>query len=761
MMNLSATLRTRAQGRDTAGAKPRLFDLSADRDRADLERLVTHDPSLRVHDTIVAQLYDFLRAREPFRLPTTDELTAWTGDLLGGRSPTEYGRWVYYPWSNRLVHVLPPVEFRTLRSDRNRYKITGDEQERLRSVRVGIAGLSVGLSVALTMALEGVGGSFRLADFDTLGLSNLNRLRAGVGDFGLNKAVLAARQMLELDPYLDIRIFPDGITEDNLGDFFTAGGPLDLLIEECDDLYAKVRLREEARRLRIPVLMNTSDRGLIDVERFDREPDRPLLHGLIGSLRADELKGLTTKEKIPFILKILDPSRLSPQSQASMVEIKETLETWPQLGSAVTLGGALTTDVARRVLLGQLTHSARFYVDLETLVRDGAEVELAEPQPEERPLLESRQPPPPIPRPSQNGRGGTSVEEMRYVVAHGLLAPSGGNAQPWRFVWKDGHLLAYLDTRRPQLLLDFAYRASYLAFGAVAENMDLAARDLGLRADIEPFPQPDNPLLVFRLGLKQDPSVTPEPELFEQIRLRVTNRRLGQRQPLADQERNALVSAAQFWNADLTLLTAPGLLDGVAVLLGRADRIRFLTEQLHRELMTEMRWTPSEVAATRDGLDISTLELSAADRAALEILANWPTLAYLRRIGGGQALEQPSRNAVAAASAVGLLTAREDGLRGWVQGGRAVQRVWLTASARGLALQPMTVLPYLFAGAEHGGGGLAAAPRRNLAELRREYLRYFPVPAGHAEVMLFRLARAEPPTARSLRRPIEEVVTIE
>src|SRR5262249_24523483 len=161
----------------------------------------------------------------------------------------------------------------------------------------------------------------------------------------------------------------EGITDANLEAFFTAWGPLDLLVEECDDLCAKVRLREEARRRRIPVVMDTSDRGMIDVERFDREPVRPLFHGLAGPIRADQLKGLPAKDKLPFVLKILDPSRLSPQIQASMVEIQETVETWPQLGSAVTLGGGLTTDVARRLLLGQLTRSGRFYVDLEELVQ--------------------------------------------------------------------------------------------------------------------------------------------------------------------------------------------------------------------------------------------------------------------------------------------------------------------------------------------------------------------------------------------------------
>jgi molybdopterin/thiamine biosynthesis adenylyltransferase len=375
-MNLDSRLTALARQHDAAGARPRLFDLATGPDRDDLAALLRHDPPPRVHDTIVAQLHDFIRASEPWSSHGPDQLAARTAELLEGLSPTGYGRWAYYPWSNRLVHVLPRDAFRALRADRNRYKITAPEQERLRSCRVGVVGLSVGQSAVLTMALEGVGGSFRLADFDALGLSNLNRLRAGVADLGLNKAVLAARQMYELDPYLAVEIFPDGVTEGNLEEFFSSGGPLDLLVEECDDLYAKVRLREEAGRRRVPVLMETSDRGLIDVERFDREPGRPPFHGLAGTVRAEDLKGLAAADKVPFALRILDPSRLSPQLRDSLREIGKTVETWPQLGSAVTLGGAVVTDAARRLLLGRLEESGRYYVDLEAVVRDGASVPL-------------------------------------------------------------------------------------------------------------------------------------------------------------------------------------------------------------------------------------------------------------------------------------------------------------------------------------------------------------------------------------------------
>jgi len=351
--------------------QPRLFNLASAADKKTLGQLLDKGLVAYRHDTIAQQLEDFVKANAPSRqFANPADMQKSIDALLGGQAMAEYGTWVYYPWSARLVHVLPKAQFRRLRSDRNRYKITAKEQERLQSKCIGIVGLSVGSSVALTMVLESIGGAFRLADFDALSLSNLNRLRAGVQDLGTNKAVLAARQMFELDPYLDIQIFTQGISDDNVEAFFDQGGPLDLLIEESDDLWAKVRLREVARACRVPVLMDTSDRGLVDIERFDLEPERPLFHGLAAMPLAGSLKGLSFPEKVAFLFKIFDPSQLSAGIRASLPEIKKTIEAWPQLGSAVTLGGGIATDVARRMLLGTLTCSGRFYVDLETLVRD-------------------------------------------------------------------------------------------------------------------------------------------------------------------------------------------------------------------------------------------------------------------------------------------------------------------------------------------------------------------------------------------------------
>ncbi|MFI5666257.1 ThiF family adenylyltransferase [Streptomyces sp. NPDC051704] len=325
-----------------------------------------------VHDRIQEQVEELVRCLAPGGYGTAAALARAVADTTGGR-PEAYGTWAWYPWSGRLVHVLPEADFRLVRSDRNRDKITRAQQQSLFGRRIGVVGLSVGSSAALTCAMEGVGGSFRLADFDRLSLSNLNRLRAGVHELGLEKTVLCARRMYELDPYLDIELHRGGLTEDSIGDFFAVErGGLDLLIEECDTPWVKVAAREHARRLGVPVLMDTNDRGLLDVERFDTEPGRPLFHGLIGDTTSEELRGLDRAGTIRLLLRMVDEQRLSPAMADALPRIGRTLSSWPQLASGVMLGAALATDTARRILLGEPVPSGRYCVDLDVLVPAGS-----------------------------------------------------------------------------------------------------------------------------------------------------------------------------------------------------------------------------------------------------------------------------------------------------------------------------------------------------------------------------------------------------
>ncbi|MGW3521046.1 ThiF family adenylyltransferase [Streptomyces hydrogenans] len=350
-------------------ARPTLLRAAEEDDRAALDGLLTSGAVRERHDRVDEQLAELVRSLRPHDVLTGRRLECAVDEFTGGVELSRYGTWAWYPWSGRLVHVLPRDEFRRVRTDRNRGKIAAAEQQGLLARRIGIVGLSVGNCAALTCAMEGVGGAFRLADFDALSLSNLNRVRGGVHDLGLSKTVLCARQMYEIDPYLDIELWHDGLTEDTIDAFFGAADrPLDLVIEECDTPWVKTVTREHARRHGVPVLMDTNDRGLLDVERFDLEPDRPLFHGRGGDLTAEEVRRLAPADALAYLLRICDESRLSPSMKAALGLIGHTLSSWPQLASGVMLGGALVTDTARRILLGAPVPSGRYCVDLEELV---------------------------------------------------------------------------------------------------------------------------------------------------------------------------------------------------------------------------------------------------------------------------------------------------------------------------------------------------------------------------------------------------------
>ncbi len=348
---------------------PVFFRLAVVGDREKFDDLLASGGIL-LCDEIYSQLKELVKSRNPSKVLTDAEYADLISKQLGGVGIDAYGVWVYYPWAHKVVHLLDKDEFIELRTSRNKYKITVEEQAILSRKIIGIIGLSVGQSIALTIAMERVCGSLRLADFDTLDLSNLNRLRAGVHNIGLKKTVIAAREIAELDPYFNVEIYSDGVTADNIDSFFTANGKLDILIEVCDGLDMKILSRYKAKELHIPVVMDTNDKGMVDVERFDLEPERAVLHGLADGLNPGNMGSITGEQRLPIILKMVGGDNLSARMKRSMGEIGKTISTWPQLASSVVLGGAITTDICRRIFLDQFRASGRYYIDFEELVAD-------------------------------------------------------------------------------------------------------------------------------------------------------------------------------------------------------------------------------------------------------------------------------------------------------------------------------------------------------------------------------------------------------
>ncbi|KAA0091503.1 Rv1355c family protein [Mycolicibacterium sp. P1-18] len=654
---------------------------------------------------------------------------------LDGEVLDESPRFVYYPWRRAIVKTLGPRSFRRLRLDRNRNLITSEEQDRLGHLVVGVVGLSAGHVIAHTLAMQGLCGEMRLADFDELELSNLNRVPATLFDLGVNKTVVAARRIAELDPYLVVRTARDGVTADNLDEFLDG---LDVVVEECDSLDLKVGIRQAARARRLPVLMATSDRGLVDVERFDLEPDRPIFHGLLGDVAPETLSGLSSHDKVPYVLRLIEVSGLSARAAASLLEVGHAVATWPQVAGDVTLGAGPIAEAVRRIGLGEPLSSGRVRLDASAALD-----ELVKPVPPSIPARETE-------RSATGSEPGGDV--VSSVLSAASRAPSGGNVQPWTMHTTDDGVTIRLDPERTSTI-DVGMRGSAVAVGAAAYNARVAAAAHGVASDVDYTTAASETPLAARIRLTQGDSPAPT-ATYEAMWRRETNRVRGTGAPLPADVVDRLVDSARVEGARLRVVQSRADIDEIAQVFAAADRIRYLTSRLHMEMVSELRWPGDDDPDT--GIDVSSLELGPRGDVALEIVRRPDVMAELSEWDAGAVLGDDTAAGLRASSAVAVIFVRGHELVDYARGGSAVEATWITAQELGLAVQPISP-PFLYATNHEELQEVSPRHAQDLAALQARFRAVVDDGDGAEEslVLVLRLSIAGSATVRSRRRSID------
>jgi hypothetical protein len=324
------------------------------------------------HITLIDPIERQLTDLAAIRLPSSDGAARqrFIADMLadsGGRDV--FGTWVYVPWESKVVHLLDADAYFDVITNRNRDKITRDEQRVLRTRRVGVIGLSVGGEAAVTVAQEHLCGAIVLADFDRLDLSNMNRLNAGFDDLGHNKAILVARRIAKIDPYLEVTVFEEGVTGENMGRFLDG---LDLLIEECDGLRIKHEVRRQARERGVNVVFAADERGFLSIEPYGDQADLPLFHGRIAAPQPPREAYPTTLAFLQALAEWMGGwHQLSEVSRHSLERIGTTLCGYPQLASEARYAAGQIGHVARRLLLGEQIPPWIGNLDLDELLPRG------------------------------------------------------------------------------------------------------------------------------------------------------------------------------------------------------------------------------------------------------------------------------------------------------------------------------------------------------------------------------------------------------
>jgi hypothetical protein len=340
------------------------------------------------------------------------------------------------------------------------------------------------------------------------------------------------------------------------------------------------------------------------------------------------------------------------------------------------------------------------------------------------------------------------------MVQAAILAPSPDNNQPWKFRQTEIGLDVFLDPDH-SLPSDEASMFDLTAIGAAVENAVLAASEYEFKSEVvchdleEETLTGRSPIASIRIcsGGRPDP-------LFDSIERRCTCRKPYSSEPL---EQNLLDELSRsidcFAQVRVDWITMPAEKTRFGKLIAATDSLRFRTEAFHAELFRQLRFKQSEVEATRDGLDVRTLELPFGVTSLLGMLKHWSLMRVVHSLRLTPLMTAPSKIAVQRSGAVAVISVPRAGTEEFLTGGRAIQRLWLASAQAELSMHPLGSLPIFL---------LQPSPspafQKTISAARKETSALLPHLGERVIQLAFRIGTSGPPTQRSLRRNVSEVL---
>ena len=343
-------------------------------------------------------------------------------------------------------------------------------------------------------------------------------------------------------------------------------------------------------------------------------------------------------------------------------------------------------------------------------------------------------------------------EILQKIIMAGIKAPSGENCQPWRFEVKGNEVLVFNLPERDQSLYSWGQRASLLAHGALLENMTIAGSELGYKTTINLFSESEKKNLVARVTFQK--SIPQKEPLYAAIEKRTTNRKPYKKIPLSYKEKDKLlevnnaIEGAKVWLTDdfekIKIL---------AKYTSQNEKILFENKHLHNFFFSHINWNLAEDKKKSIGFYIDTLELPPPARLGFKLFKNWTALNIFNKVGLSNMISLVNSKVHSSASAMGIVAVKDLGPKDFILAGRAMERLWLTATNLGLSLQPLTGI--LFLRLKVINKDTADFSPRHIKLIKDVYEKVKNIfnAADDSIVMLFRLGKSDEPSARSCRLP--------
>jgi len=339
-------------------------------------------------------------------------------------------------------------------------------------------------------------------------------------------------------------------------------------------------------------------------------------------------------------------------------------------------------------------------------------------------------------------------------------APSGDNTQPWRFqIVADDHVIVHGHDTRDEILYDFDGHASHMAHGALLETMRIAASAEGLAIDWQTSSDPEWRKVQYSVHFTPSPSLSTDP-LYPFIEQRTVQRRPMKMTPLTNTQRQALVEApGERYIVQLFETFAER--KAIAKLLWDNAYIRLTCPEaflVHKNIIEwGARFSKDRIPEQAVGVDPLTAKLMRW------VMQSWGRVEFFNRYLMGTVAPRIQLDYLPAMFCAAHVLIRPksapESLEDWVALGRAMQRVWLTATRQGLHLQPQ-MTPVIFRWYVRSGERFSKESRLfNCAlKLAGDFEQLAGATSDDSFGFFCRVGNSPVPRSRSTRREMETLI---
>lgn len=348
-------------------------------------------------------------------------------------------------------------------------------------------------------------------------------------------------------------------------------------------------------------------------------------------------------------------------------------------------------------------------------------------------------------------------EKITKILTAAAAAPSGDNSQPWRFVVRGKSIEFHYMPERDNAILNYEEGGTLIALGAAIQNAELEALAQGY---VPHTTFHESGTCVATVEFKEGGQLDNiSASLQAAILKRHSNRRTYKKVPLPQEVKSDILdpSISESAGLELSLVESREVMKGISRALTVMEETALGNESLHELFFGDILWSAEENRAGKQGLYIKTLELPPLAQMMFRLLKHWSFARLLAKIGFPQMVAKTNAEQNASASAFGVITATKTNRATYLEVGKMMERIWLTATAQGLSMQIVTGITFLARSLSNPEVARLFSPSEQERITTAHAIIKKSVDENREPILIFRIGMSDGPTDVSYRREPEIV----